>query len=280
MDEKNKNENSCNFEGVIFEGDIDFRHYEFKENVNFTNTEFRGCVKFNNAIFHKNCTFNNTKFNKDYINNKIFEKVKFEGQNLLIHSVKNLPRMDGIILSCCTKIILSNINYNKEEALYGKINYRIARNQARIIGDHERIGHYYYKERDYGSKTLNKSDYPTKRDYINAKFFDVLSRYTLGYGERPWNILYISLLIISIFAFLYILVGIRGVDSGKITTINEFINVYIDTWYFSMVTFSTVGYGDMIVTTILGKILVSIEVFFGLTMGATWASVIIKRMIR
>ena len=47
-----------------------------------------------------------------------------------------------------------------------------------------------------------------------------------------------------------------------------------------MVTFSTVGYGDIIVTSLLGKILVSIEVFLGVTIGATWASVIIKRMIR
>lgn len=47
-----------------------------------------------------------------------------------------------------------------------------------------------------------------------------------------------------------------------------------------MVTFTTVGYGDMIVTTTIGKILVGLEVFFGITIGAAWTSVIIKRMIR
>ena len=60
----------------------------------------------------------------------------------------------------------------------------------------------------------------------------------------------------------------------------EIIKIYIDLWYFSMVTFSTVGYGDIIVTSLLGKILVSVEVFLGVTIGAAWASVIIKKMIR
>lgn len=41
----------------------------------------------------------------------------------------------------------------------------------------------------------------------------------------------------------------------------EILNTYIDLWYFSMVTFTTVGYGDMIVTTTIGKILVGLEVF-------------------
>jgi voltage-gated potassium channel Kch len=60
----------------------------------------------------------------------------------------------------------------------------------------------------------------------------------------------------------------------------EILNTYINLWYFSMITFATVGYGDMIVTTPIGKILVSIEVFFGVTIAATWTSVIIKRMTR
>jgi hypothetical protein len=47
-----------------------------------------------------------------------------------------------------------------------------------------------------------------------------------------------------------------------------------------MVTFTTVGYGDMVVTSSVGKILVSLEVFFGVTIAAAWASVVIKRMTR
>ena len=177
----------------------------------------------------------------------------------------------------------------KENYINGKINYRIARNQANKIGDHERIGYYYYKERVYGSKSIKVEDYPTYRHYLSSKFFDVLSKYTVGYGEKPWNILIVSIATISIFALLYMFIGIKTLNNEligiSITTLKDYslteiINTYIDLWYFSMVTFTTVGYGDMIVTSAIGKILVSLEVFFGVTIAASWTSVIIKRMIR
>lgn len=311
--EKIKEEKISDFSGFIFEDNFDinevidyeydelkfietkflkeviFSKYEFRGNVYFENIYFKEKVSFKDSIFDNNCIFYKVEFNKKHINEKIFEKVKFRGQNLTINKVKNLPRMDGISFNGCTKFILKNIDYKKESYLNGKVNYKIARNQAQKIGDHERIGHYYYKERAYGSKTMKVSDYPSYRDYMSEKLFDILSRYTIGYGERPWNIFIIAFLIISIFAFLYMFTGIESISNNVIGvdvynlnqySFLEIIKSYIDLWYFSMVTFSTVGYGDMIVTSILGKILVSIEVFLGVTIGATWASVVIKRMIR
>lgn len=277
------------FSEAIFMKKADFSDFEFKEDVSFNYVDFRNKVSFKSSSFLGDANFYRVKFNETFISDKIFEKVKFKGQNLIINGTENLPRMDGLIFSGCSKFILRNISYEKRDYLYGKINYRIARNQANKIGDHERIGHYYYKERTYGSKTIKYIDYESKNEYLSAKFFDLLSKYTIGYGERPWNILIVTCLIISIFAFLYMFVGIKtidyrfiGVDINEISnySIKEIINIYVDLWYFSMVTFSTVGYGDMIVTSILGKILVSVEVFLGVTIGATWASVVIKRMIR
>ena len=108
--------------------------------------------------------------------------VEFTGQNLVISSVYNLPRLDGIKFDDYTKFILLDVDYEKEHYINGKINYRIARNQANKIGDHERIGYYYYKERAYGSKNIRVEDYPTYIDYLSTKFFDALSKYTVGYG--------------------------------------------------------------------------------------------------
>lgn len=278
-----------NFDGAIFKKRANFSNYEFICDVSFNYVNFNDYTTFINSIFLGNCNFYKTSFNKKYLNEKIFEKVKFKGQNLVINNVSNLPRMDGILFCSATKFMFRDTEYKKGEYLYGKINYRIARNQAHKIGDLERIGYYYYKERAYGSKIMKSSDYPTHSEYLYARFFDRLSKYAIGYGERPWNILIVTVLIISIFAFLYMFVGISTIDNKIIGLdfrnirnypFEELINMYVDLWYFSMITFSTVGYGDMIVTTILGKILVTIEVFLGVTIGATWASVVIKRMIR
>lgn len=59
--------------------------------------------------------------------------MKFKGPDLVVNKVENFPRMDGIIFSMCTKFVLKNVEYGKSEYEHGKINYRIARNQATKI---------------------------------------------------------------------------------------------------------------------------------------------------
>jgi len=266
-----------------------FNNYEFNGQVIFNQTNFLEYITFSNSKFKYSTTFDNVIFNQKYCKEKIFMGVNFTGQNLVINYVHNFPRMDGIKFDENTKFILLDVDYEKENYINGKINYRIAKNQANKIGDYERIGYYYYKERTYGSKNIKVEDYPTYKDYCSSKFFDILSKYTVGYGERPWNILIVSFITISIFALLYMFVGIQNLNNELIDisfsnlnqySLTQLLNTYIDFWYFSMVTFTTVGYGDMVVTSSIGKILVSIEVFFGVTIAAAWASVVIKRMTR
>ena len=285
----NYNHKELNFTETTFIKEALFNNYTFNGKIIFNNTNFLGFTTFINSQFKYSAIFNNTIFNPKYSNQKIFMGVIFTGQNLVINSVHNLPRMDGIKFDEYAKFILLDVDYEKEHYINGKVNYRIARNQANKIGDHERIGYYYYKERVYGSKSIKVEDYPTYRHYLSSKFFDILSKYTVGYGEKPWNILIVSIATISIFALLYMFIGIETLDNDtigiNISTLKnysliEILNTYIDLWYFSMVTFTTVGYGDLVVTSSIGKILVSLEVFFGITIAAAWTSVIIKRMIR
>ena len=285
----NYNYLKLNFDEAIFKRKVFFNKYEFKKTLSLNYTDFRGYITFESSIFFENCELTKTKFNKKYIANKAFEKVHFNGQAFVITSAKNLPRLEGIIFSPCTKLVIRFVKYSKDNSLYGKINYRIARTQANIIGDSERIGYYYYNERNYASKMMKSSDYPRYSSYLNDKFFDLLSKYTIGYGERPWRLLRITLIIISLFAFLYMFCGVKnangdfiGINLNKIEgySIKEGINNYIDLWYFSTVTFTTLGYGDLTVSTVFGKFLVCLEAFSGVTIGSTWASLVIKRMIR
>ena len=70
-------------------------------------------------------------------------------------------------------------------------------------------------------KSIKVEDYPTYRHYLSSKFFDILSKYTVGYGEKPWNILIVSIATISIFALLYMFIGIKTLN-------NEFTYVVKD----------------------------------------------------
>lgn len=278
-----------NFDEAIFKKKVFLNKYNFKKNLTLNYTDFRGYTTFESSIFQENLELNKTKFNKKYIANKAFEKVHFNGQAFVITSVKNLPRLEGIIFSPCTKLVLRYVKYSKAHALYGKINYRIARTQANIIGDNERIGYYYYNERNYASKIMKSSDYPKYSEYLNEKFFDNLSKYTIGYGEKPLRLLVTTVIVISMFTFLYMFCGVKnskgifiGIDLNNIKnySIKDVLDIYLDLWYFSTVTFTTLGYGDLTVSTFFGKILVCIEAFAGVTIGSTWASLVIKRMIR
>lgn len=276
-----------NFSNSIFNNDVIFENCEFKKDIIFKDTRFKKNISFINCIFYGDCIFKNINFNKDITNKNIFIKSKIKGQKLVFEKVHNLPKLDGVYLSHCCKLILKDIVYEKKDYKYAKVNYRIAKNQASIIGDYEKLGHYYYMERYYGGKCIKRKNFDSYIEYVNTKFIDLLSRYAIGYGEKPINIFVISFLIISIFALFYMFTGLKninnefiGLNTIKNCNINKIIKDYIDLWYFSMITFTTVGYGDMLVINVLGKILVSIEVFLGLTMAASWASVIFRKISR
>jgi len=281
--------NILNLFKAIFNKKACFDNYKFTGDVYFDNTIFNDSVSFKGTIFDGNCVYYQTKFADINLNYMPFEKSRFIGQNLVIKDIKNMPKLDGIKFSTVTKFIIQHVKYDKSQYLNGRNAYRIARIQANILGDHDRIGSYYYKERYYGGKIIKANDFESRSEFIRTKIFDLSSRYIIGYGEKPLNVFIISFFIVSIFAILYMFAGVEitltqiiDIDIKNISeyNIDELISNYIKLWYFSIVTFATVGYGDIIPINILGRLLVILEIFLGVTMGAYWASVLIKKMSR
>ena len=284
----NFNYKKLKFCEAIFKDEVTFNNFVFKHCVDFTNTKFESYVNFKQSSFLGNCLFNKTIFNAKYINEEIFQKSDFKGQKLIVEKCVNFPRLDGIVFSPYTKFILRDTYYNEESSICGRNNYRIARIQAKITEDNDNVGYYYYNERNYASNFLKNKKYNGYKDYLANHFFDFLSKYFIGYGERPIKLLIISFSIVSIFAFIYLFVGMKSIEYGliKVNLLNnthslyKLITFYCEAWYFSMITFSTVGYGDITIVGFLGKLLVCIEVFLGITIHATWTSVLLSRMIK
>jgi hypothetical protein len=288
-DEINNEDIIYDFSEAVFNEKTYFDNYKFFGDVYFDNTVFNDIVSFKGVLFDGNCVYYKTQFNDINLNYMPFQKTSFRGQNLVIKNIENMPKLDGIEFSQVTKFIIQYVKYDKEQYLNGRNAYRIARIQANTLGDHDRMGIYYYKERYYGGKIIKANDFEDRGEYIRVKIFDLTSRYVIGYGEKPLNVFIISFFIVSIFALLYMFVGVEStlneavnLDINKLFTynMNEIISSYIKLWYFSVVTFATVGYGDIVPISISGRVLVILEIFLGVTMVASWASVLIKKMSR
>ena len=99
-------------------------------------------------------------------------------------------------------------------------------------------------------------------------------RITTDYGRSIQRWLLWVLGVIFCFALLFYLnTGIIQFSNGNDVT------QFIDSLYFSVVTFTTLGYGDITAVTTIGKLLVLIEVMFGYLMGGLLVAILAKKVL-
>lgn len=104
-----------------------------------------------------------------------------------------------------------------------------------------------------------------------------------GYGERPMRVIFFSIVLILSFAVLFFLNGVN--DDGQLLqldiekSLSENIYSFINAIYFSVVTFTTLGYGD--ITPIgLSRFFAAAEAFMGSFTLALFVVVFVKKMTR
>lgn len=132
---------------------------------------------------------------------------------------------------------------------------------------------------------LNRKETQRYRDRLNGNWMNWLfatgSKYIVGYGEKPMNIIYFSAFIIIMFSLAYTLSGgvtasavepIRGVNRGLS---NLFTNIY-----FSIMTFTSLGYGDLQPATWSVRILSTAESILGTLLTALLIFVLGRRTVR
>ncbi len=108
----------------------------------------------------------------------------------------------------------------------------------------------FYRSQTTTSKTMLRLKYFLK--YIYSGFLNLL----WGYSERPSRVFIISIFTIFVFSVLYCFLPSSSPD-----THNNFGN----SLYFSMVTFTTLGYGDISQKIILLKLLSGLEAIMGMS---------------
>ena len=145
--------------------------------------------------------------------------------------------------------------------------------------------HYYVREKD--SRRRSAWELGEYKRAIKAEG----SRWVMEYGSNPWRIVGFSAVVIVLSAALYPIAGGIQETSGEVAityTLEEpteahwsyLTTVYLTSLYFSVVTFATLGYGDIrpvgawgrglaTVETILGSLLIALLVFV-LSRAVTW----------
>lgn len=153
--------------------------------------------------------------------------------------------------------------------------YRDLRKHAEHEGIFALSGRFIQKE--LTMRRMQLPAYSVKR--IMSKMIDLFC----GYGEAPLRIVGISIFLIFCCAFLYIFTGLNY--QGEVLTYNsdasamENFNLFLSCLYYSVVTFTTLGYGDFTPVG-LSRAIAAGEAFTGSFTIALFVVVFVKKMTR
>ncbi len=133
-----------------------------------------------------------------------------------------------------------------------------SRIQYQMVGDHESAADVFSEEKklEYSAASLP------------LKFVLSLYRVTSNYGESPGRVAVNVVIVLIVATFLSYLSGIK---CGE-----PFLERVVDCLYYSVVTFTTLGYGDITPVTIPGKLLSG----FLATLGLLYTSLFMVTVVR
>jgi hypothetical protein len=153
--------------------------------------------------------------------------------------------------------------------------YRDLRNHAEHEGIFTLSGYFIQKE--LTMRRLQLPRYSLKRTM--SKMVDIFC----GYGEAPLRIIGLSIMIIFVCAVIYTFTGlsyngtVQAVTSNQSTQDN--ISFFFSSLYYSVVTFTTLGYGDFTPVGI-SRAIAALEAFTGSFTIALFVVVFVKKMTR
>lgn len=153
--------------------------------------------------------------------------------------------------------------------------YRNLYKECETRGLYHEAGHFFYREQIMRRYLMAKGSLARQVSW----WVDILC----GYGEKPWRIIFFSSSFILVCTLLFGLGTIQSPEGPLsfflVTSGMEFCKTFLNLLYFSVVTFTTLGYGDM---TPLGfaRLIAAIEAFVGAFALALFVVAFVKKMTR
>ena len=316
------------FTMATFSENADFAHSNFSKNADFADAKFSGDADFADAKFSGDADFADAKltgkfvfiptksetiiFNNTYFSDNIRIKTDMSKCSLVnsniervditdsIWIVENKPKnsYSALIEWFKNKIGISETSIIIWEERQGKLSsnwielegiYRRLKQSYQKFGDNSTAGKFYHQEMECKRNQLRG---------FKKLFWNVFYKKLCGYGEKPFNVIWFSGLIILASSLFFFYCGIELLGSEVlnfparlidyklslnfqwvITNRYKVIGDWLVCLYTSVITFTTLGYGDVHPIG-WSRIVASIEAGFGIIMTALFIFVFTRKMLR
>lgn len=284
------------FENCIFIMEDSIQLPSLNNETNYS-SEFYCCefyCKFKNCdlsyVIFENCLIQNTSFEicmmKSMIINKCdLDKIKISDSDLSGFKTHKCYIVDFEFddkyktkfdeKTFFDKLVERKKDRAEYEGLY--MTYEIIADKFKENTLDNNFGEYYYLCKKIENKTLD----------IYPKIVSFLYRISCGYGERPFNALFMGISFIIIFAFLYLFVGLKinekyviyNLDTLKHFNFMKFMNDYNESLALSSGVF--LGVGGYSCEPVKGSLILSnIEMILGVVTVGIGVGTIVRKIIR
>ncbi|MFC1724597.1 pentapeptide repeat-containing protein [candidate division KSB1 bacterium] len=167
-----------------------------------------------------------------------------------------------------------NIHRANEKYLEAEEIYRNIKNNFKNQGLTSEGGDFFYREMIVKRKMMPYWSF--------QRFWSKMIDFACGYGEKPYKIISFSLIFQFIHAIIFAMIGISYGDSiirwSFSKSLIENLDVLSKCFYFSVVTYATLGYGEMLPTGI-GRYFAINETFWGAFLISLFVITIYKKMM-
>ena len=216
------------FTGAVFSQDAEFSSVVFLNNARFAKAIFSGDAEFSAADFQGDVVFSDALFRADA---RFIDSSFKDGRAILV----DLPSWD-------LPLVKPRPFQRREQ---GELLYRMAKEARRRRGDYRDAGQFHYAEQcaiEHGSRTAGGWK-PWRAPFWSCLLELTFARVLFGYGEKPHRVLLLGLVFIACWAGIYFAFAGIGPTSENIETYEPSLGECL---HFSVVTFTTLGYGDLV----------------------------------